>query len=216
MVRCGVSRTLPDASVARSAATPQVETAICKQGIRGSSPLSSTGQRCNSNNRDDCTAAKYRNRDRREMPHTRSSRASPGCGLECTDPRSWAGIRAAEQEEPLRQSRAPPVRRPAGNVLNLPFQGWFLPLMQRVSERQATQPFSSSDFLGLEDVDGLGDLSGAPGAAAKLGQEVPGLELGVRALAGSAQPSAGGAGCFLRGRFAPARYGVKTCWPAPI
>jgi hypothetical protein len=31
--RSGVSRTLPDASVARSAATPQVEEAICKQKI---------------------------------------------------------------------------------------------------------------------------------------------------------------------------------------
>ena len=37
---------------------------VCKQGVRGSSPLSSTGQRHNSNSRAVSTAAKYRNRDR--------------------------------------------------------------------------------------------------------------------------------------------------------
>jgi len=33
-------------------------------------------------------------------------------------------------------------------------------------------------------VDGLGELPGAPGAAAELAEDLPGLELGVRALAG--------------------------------
>jgi len=33
--------------------------------------------------------------------------------------------------------------------------------------------FSSSDFAGLKDVDGLGELSGAPGAAAELAQDAP-------------------------------------------
>ena len=38
---------------------------------------------------------------------------------------------------------------------------------------------SSRDFAGLENVDGLGDLAGAPGAAAELAEDVPDLELGV-------------------------------------
>jgi len=46
---------------------------------------------------------------------------------------------------------------------------------------------SSGDLAGLKDVDGLGELPGAPGAAAELAQDVPGLELGIGALAGSAQ-----------------------------
>jgi hypothetical protein len=41
-VRRGVSWTLPGASAARSGAAPQVETTLCKQGVSGSSPLSST------------------------------------------------------------------------------------------------------------------------------------------------------------------------------
>jgi hypothetical protein len=45
--------------------------------------------------------------------------------------------------------------------------------------------FSSCVCLAdLQYVDGLGELAGAPGAAAELMQDVPGLELGVRALAG--------------------------------
>jgi len=51
-------------------------------------------------------------------------------------------------------------------------------------------------FAGLQYVDGLGELPGAPGAAAELTQDAPGLELGVRALAGCAEPGAG-AVCFL-------------------
>ena len=47
------------------------------------------------------------------------------------------------------------------------------------------EPFSSCVCLAdLQYVDGLGELSGAPGAAAELAEDVPGLELGVRALAG--------------------------------
>jgi hypothetical protein len=34
---------------------------VCKQGDRGSSPLSSTGQKHNSNGQADSTAAEYRN-----------------------------------------------------------------------------------------------------------------------------------------------------------
>jgi len=45
-----------------------------------------------------------------------------------------------------------------------------------------TEPFSSCVCLAdLQYVDGLGELPGAPGAAA---EDAPGLELGVRALAG--------------------------------
>jgi transposase-like protein len=47
-----------------------------------------------------------------------------------------------------------------------------------------TEPFSSCDLAGLKDVDGLGELPGAPGAAAELAQDVPGFELGAGALAG--------------------------------
>jgi hypothetical protein len=47
-----------------------------------------------------------------------------------------------------------------------------------------SEPFSSGFCLvGLQDVDGLGDPSGAPGAA-ELAEDVPVLELGVGALAG--------------------------------
>jgi hypothetical protein len=45
-----------------------------------------------------------------------------------------AGFRATEQEERLWEGPVPLARKPAGNVPNLPFQGWFLPLMQRVGE----------------------------------------------------------------------------------
>jgi Domain of unknown function (DUF151) len=49
----------------------------------------------------------------------------------------------------------------------------------------ATEPFPSSLCgMNLQGVDGLGELSGAPGAAAELTQDSPGLELGVRALTG--------------------------------
>ena len=47
------------------------------------------------------------------------------------------------------------------------------------------EPFSSWLCLAdLQCVDGLGELAGAPGAAAELAEDAPGLELGVRALAG--------------------------------
>ena len=47
------------------------------------------------------------------------------------------------------------------------------------------EPFPSWLCLAdLQYVDGLGELAGAPGAAAELTEDSPGLELGVRALAG--------------------------------
>ena len=49
----------------------------------------------------------------------------------------------------------------------------------------ATEPFSSCLCLaGLQYVDGPGELSGAPGAAAELAEDAPVLELSVRTLAG--------------------------------
>src|SRR5690349_21272586 len=41
------------------------------------------------------------------------------------------------------------------------------------------KPCSSLHLAGLKDMDGLGELPGAPGAAAELAQDVPGFELGV-------------------------------------
>jgi hypothetical protein len=59
-----------------------------------------------------------------------------GWGVRHTDPRPWVGTRAFEQEERHRRvlPRLPAASR---NVVNLPFQGRFLPVMQRVSEWQA-------------------------------------------------------------------------------
>ena len=54
-----------------------------------------------------------------------------------------------------------------------------------LSSLSISEPFSSCVCLaGLQNVDGLGELAGAPGAAAELAEDVPGLELGVRPLAG--------------------------------
>src|SRR6266516_1958257 len=62
------------------------------------------------------------------------------------------------------------------------------PWAQRAASRiSSSVTLSSGDLAGLKDVDGLGELPGAPGAAAELAQDVPGLELGIGALAGSAQ-----------------------------
>jgi hypothetical protein len=43
---------------------------------------------------------------------------------------------------------------------------------------------SSLHPAGLKDVDGLGELPGAPGAAAEFAQDAPGLRLGAGAFAG--------------------------------
>src|SRR5215470_9838744 len=66
---------------------------------------------------------------------------------------------------------------------------------------------SSGDFAGLEDVDGFGDLSGAPGATAEFAQDSLGLELRVGTLAGGAQLRVGGVGGFLRGGLVLAPVG---------
>src|SRR6266516_452843 len=70
--------------------------------------------------------------------------------------------------------------------------------------RRHKERFSSGDLAGLQDVDGFGDLPGAPGAAAELAQDSPGLELGVGALTGSTQLRVGGVGGLLGSRLVPA------------
>ena len=52
--------------------------------------------------------------------------------------------------------------------------------------RSATnESFHPCAFAGLQYVDRLGEVAGAPGAAAELAQDPPGLGLGVRAFAGA-------------------------------
>ena len=46
-------------------------------------------------------------------------------------------FQASEQEEGLWEGPVALARRLAGSELNLPFQGWLLPLKQRVNEWQA-------------------------------------------------------------------------------
>jgi hypothetical protein len=103
---------------------------VCKQGVRGSSPLSSTGQRHNSNSRAESTAAKYSNRDRlRCRTRVRIGLCLAGGGAQI--PGLGPQFRATEQEERLWEGPVPLARRPTGSVLNLPFQGRLLPLKQR-------------------------------------------------------------------------------------
>src|SRR5215472_15648713 len=61
-----------------------------------------------------------------------------------------------------------------------------------------TEPFPSwLCFADLQYMDGLGELTGAPGAAAELAEYPSGLELGVRALAGCAELRVGLIGLLL-------------------
>jgi hypothetical protein len=61
-----------------------------------------------------------------------------------------------------------------------------------------SEPFPSRLCLAdLQYVDGLGELAGAPGAAAELAEDVPGFELGVRALAGCPELRVGLIGLLL-------------------
>ena len=71
------------------------------------------------------------------------------------------------------------------------------------------EPFPSWLCLAkLQYMDGLGELTGAPGAAAELTKNPPALELGVRALAGRAEPRVGALASFWDcGLFLP-RYGI--------
>ena len=64
--------------------------------------------------------------------------------------------------------------------------------------RLCSEPFSSCICLAdLQNVDGLGELAGAPRAASQLAEDPPGLELGVRALAGCAELRVGAVGYLL-------------------
>src|SRR6185437_9611103 len=66
----------------------------------------------------------------------------------------------------------------------------------------ADEPFSTQLCLAdLQDVDGFGELAGAPGAAAKLAEDPPGLELRICAFAGRAEFRVGPVGLFLRLRL---------------
>jgi hypothetical protein len=133
--RQGRGRTLRDGDLRRWTRV-DVLPVVCKQGVRGSSPLSSTGQKQNSNRESESTAAKYRNRDhvRCQTPvraGARSSRVAAACGG--IESRSWAWRRATEQEECLRQGPAGPVRRACGQRAESAVQCLLLPLVHGVS-----------------------------------------------------------------------------------
>jgi hypothetical protein len=71
--------------------------------------------------------------------------------------------------------------------------------MRLVHTEEVTEPFSTWLCLAdLKDVDGFGELAGAPGAAAELAEDPPGLELCVCAFPGCAELRVGAAGLFLR------------------
>src|SRR5690348_7727827 len=71
--------------------------------------------------------------------------------------------------------------------------------------RRVNEAFSSCLCLaGLQYVDGLGELPGAPGAAAELPENLPCLELRVRAFAGCAETGVGAVGFLLGFRLVPA------------
>src|SRR5580693_10321336 len=64
--------------------------------------------------------------------------------------------------------------------------------------RRISEPFPSWLCLAdLQYVDGLGKLPRFPGAAAEFPEDLPGLELGVRALAGRAELRVRTVGVFL-------------------
>jgi hypothetical protein len=61
-----------------------------------------------------------------------------------------------------------------------------------------TEPFPPwLCFAELQYVDGLGELTGAPGAAAEFGEDLPGLELTVRPFTGCAELRVRLVGLFL-------------------
>jgi hypothetical protein len=99
-VSSGTSRLLADSRPPSSSWATRTIPAICKQGVRGSSPLSSTGQSDNSNSDSESTAVKYRNRDRvRCRTRVRVGRCPHG--RRRTGSRSGAEVRATEQEKRL-------------------------------------------------------------------------------------------------------------------
>src|SRR5262249_26044273 len=71
-----------------------------------------------------------------------------------------------------RRPRAPLKTRPTAGMAGT----------SRGGSTTTIRSVSSGDFAGLKDVDGFSELPGAPGAAAELAQDVPGLELGIGPL----------------------------------
>jgi hypothetical protein len=100
-------------------------------------PLAPPGQKPNSNSGAREYSSKVQQPGPREMPHTRSSWALPSRAAAHRSQGLGTGFRATKQERCLCEGPVPLARRPAGSVLNLPFQGRLLPLRQRVSAWQA-------------------------------------------------------------------------------
>lgn len=74
------------------------------------------------------------------------------------------------------------------------------PAAARSFRRLITEPFSSSHFPDLKNVDRLGQLTGTPRGAAELAQDPPVLEPGAfGALARTTQPGMSPVSVFLRG-----------------
>jgi hypothetical protein len=74
---------------------------VCKQGVGGSSPPSSTGQKRNSNGRDRLYSSKVQQRGPHEMPRICPSRPSPslrGRGHSTQIPRPGRGFRTASRK----------------------------------------------------------------------------------------------------------------------
>ena len=78
-----------------------------------------------------------------------------------------------------------------------------MPVRTNVSQ-VGTEPFHPAISRARENVDRLGQLPGAPGAAAELAQDAPGLELGAGAFAGGAQPGMSPVGLLPRCGLVPA------------
>jgi hypothetical protein len=71
-------------------------------------------------------------------------------------------------------------------------------LYDQLGRTVMTEPFSSwLCRVDLQGVDGLGELPGAPGAAAGLAENPPVLELGVRSFAGCTELRVSAVGLFL-------------------
>ena len=72
-----------------------------------------------------------------------------------------------------------------------------------------SEPFPSCLCVAeLQYMDGLGELSGVPGAAPELAENPPGLELRVRALTRCAEPRVGAVASFCDSSLFFPRYGI--------
>ncbi|GAA3076728.1 hypothetical protein GCM10017600_08830 [Streptosporangium carneum] len=59
-----------------------------------------------------------------------------------------------------------------------------------------------------QDGEGLAQVAGSAGAATRLAEDLPALQLSVGAFAEAAEPGVGAVGLFLGGGPVPALYGV--------